>query len=126
MLTQSMTPNQISAASGPTTGASTFRAIGATIGTSIKAISKKSNNNATTKHLTFINISHPPHTPRHATGTLAVILPTAAASVGVARASIMVPSTTKISTVEGMMPIRHLRQGGQAVSVRACFGTAGT
>jgi hypothetical protein len=30
------------------------------------------------------------------------------------RPSIMVPSTTKISTAEGMMPIRHLRQSGPA------------
>ena len=58
--------------------------------------------------------------------TMAPIAPIAPASVGVARPSIMVPSTTKISTAEGMMPIRHLRQSGQPVSVRASFGTAGT
>ena len=38
MLTQSMTPNQISAASGPTTGARNFCAIGAIIGRMINAI----------------------------------------------------------------------------------------
>ena len=58
--------------------------------------------------------------------TMAPIAPIAPASVGVARPSIMVPSTTKISTAEGMMPIRHLRQSGQPVSVRASFGTGGT
>ena len=42
MFTQSMTPNQISAASAPTTGVRIFCAIGAIIGRMMKAISKKS------------------------------------------------------------------------------------
>ena len=58
--------------------------------------------------------------------TIAPMAPIAPASVGVAKPSIMVPSTTKISTADGMMPIRHLRQSGQPVSVRASLGTAGT
>ena len=58
--------------------------------------------------------------------TIAPMAPIAPASVGVARPSIMVPSTTKISTAEGMMPIRHLRQSGQPRSVSASLGTAGT
>ncbi len=61
-----------------------------------------------------------------AASTMAPTAPMAPASVGVARPSIMVPSTTKISTAEGMMPSRHLRQSGQPVSVRAVFGTGGT
>jgi hypothetical protein len=61
-----------------------------------------------------------------AASTIAPTAPMAPASVGVARPIIMVPSTTKISTAEGMMPSRHLRQSGQPVSVRASFGTGGT
>ncbi len=57
---------------------------------------------------------------------MAPIAPMAPASVGVARPSIMVPSTTKISTAEGMMPIRHFFQSAQPVSVRASLGTGGT
>src|SRR6202034_2397987 len=51
MLTHSMTPNQISAASGPTTGGRIFCAIGAIIGRMMKAISKKSRKNARKKIL---------------------------------------------------------------------------
>ena len=58
--------------------------------------------------------------------TIAPTAPIAPASVGVVRPSIMVPSTTKISTAEGMMPIRHFFHSAQPVSVRASFGTAGT
>ena len=58
--------------------------------------------------------------------TMAPTAPIAPASVGVVRPSIMVPSTTKISTADGMMPIRHFFHSAQPVSVRASFGTAGT
>ena len=61
-----------------------------------------------------------------AASTMAPIAPMAPASVGVARPIIMVPSTTKISTAEGMMPSRHLRHSGQPRSVNASLGTAGT
>ena len=61
-----------------------------------------------------------------AASTMAPIAPMAPASVGVARPSIMVPSTTKISTADGMMPIRHLRHSGQPRSVSASRGTGGT
>ena len=54
-----------------------------------------------------------------AASTMAPIAPMAPASVGVARPSIMVPSTTKISTAEGMMPSRHFFHSGQPVSVSA-------
>ncbi len=63
MLTQSMTPNQISAASGPTTGASTFCAIGATIGRMMKAISKKSRKNARKKMKRLMKIRKPQTPP---------------------------------------------------------------
>ena len=58
--------------------------------------------------------------------------PMAPASVGVATAWLwkgrppMEPSTVKISTAEGMMPLRHLRHSGQPLSVRASSGTPGT
>ena len=61
-----------------------------------------------------------------AASTMAPTAPMAPASVGVARPIIMVPSTTKISTADGMMPSRHLRHSGHPVSVSAVFGTAGT
>ena len=61
-----------------------------------------------------------------AASTMAPIAPMAPASVGVARPIIIVPSTTKISTADGMMPIRHFFQSAQPVSVRASFGTGGT
>ena len=61
-----------------------------------------------------------------AASTIAPTAPMAPASVGVARPSIMVPSTTKISTAEGMMPIRHLRHSGQPAASAASFGTGGT
>ena len=61
-----------------------------------------------------------------AASTMAPMAPMAPASVGVARPIIMVPSTTKISTAEGMMPIRHFFHSGQPVSVSAVFGTGGT
>ena len=61
-----------------------------------------------------------------AASTMAPTAPMAPASVGVARPIIMVPSTTKISTAEGMMPIRHFFHSAQPVSVRASFGTGGT
>ena len=63
MLTHSMTPNQISAASGPTTGASTFCAIGATIGRMMKAISKKSRKNARKKMKRLMKIRKPQTPP---------------------------------------------------------------
>ena len=63
MLTQSMTPNQISAASAPTTGVSTFCAIGATIGRMMKAISKKSRKNARKKMKTLMKIRKPQTPP---------------------------------------------------------------
>src|SRR2546429_9793150 len=58
-----MTPNQISAASGPTTGASTFCAIGATIGRMMKAISKKSRKNAREKMKRLMKIGKPQTPP---------------------------------------------------------------
>ena len=61
-----------------------------------------------------------------AASTMAPIAPMAPASVGVARPIIMVPSTTKISTADGMMPIRHFFHSGQPVSVSSSTGTAGT
>src|SRR5215471_7381587 len=83
MLTQSMTPNQISAASGPTTGARIFCAVGAIIGRMMKAISKKSRKNARKKMKMLMKIRKPqtppgsevrwcssqtpPETPRHTT-----------------------------------------------------------
>src|SRR5215472_14235585 len=57
---------------------------------------------------------------------MAPTAPIAPASVGVVRPSIIVPSTTKISTADGTMPIRHFFHSAQPVSVRASAGTAGT
>ncbi|MCY1226799.1 hypothetical protein D9M72_390460 [compost metagenome] len=47
-------------------------------------------------------------------------------SVGVAMPSMIVPSTRKISTAQGMMPRRHLRHSAQPRSVRASGGTGGS
>ena len=60
-----------------------------------------------------------------AASTIAPTAPMAPASVGVASPIIMVPSTTKISTAEGMMPIRHLRHSGHPRSVSSVTGTGG-
>jgi len=67
-----------------------------------------------------------------AASTRAPTTPMAPASVGVATAwswkgrPPMEPSTVKISTAEGMMPLRHLRHSGQPFRVRASAGTPGT
>src|SRR5712671_3819732 len=63
MLTQSMTPNQINAASAPTTGVKIFCAIGATIGRMMKAISKKSRKNARKKMKRLMKIRKPQTPP---------------------------------------------------------------
>src|SRR6516162_4860670 len=63
MLTQSMTPNQISAGPSPTTGPRTFCAIGAIIGRMMKAISKKSRKNARKKMKRLMKIRKPQTPP---------------------------------------------------------------
>jgi hypothetical protein len=60
---------------------------------------------------------------RTTASTMAPIAPIAPASVGVARPSMIVPSTRKISTPAGMMPQRHFTSSGQPVSVRGTGGT---
>ena len=62
MLTHSITPNQIKAASGPTTGVSTLCAIGPISGRMMKAISKKSRKKAKKKMKRLMKIRKP-HTP---------------------------------------------------------------
>ncbi len=63
MFTQSMTPNQMSAASAPTTGVSSFWATGASIGMMMKAISKKSRKNARKKTNRLTTIRKPQTPP---------------------------------------------------------------
>ena len=62
MLTHRITPNHMSAAFSPTTGASTFCATGASIGTMMKAISKKSRKNAR-KNTNRLTTSRKPQAP---------------------------------------------------------------
>src|SRR5580704_7217863 len=61
-LTHSMTPNQIKAASWPTTGSRIFCATGASIGTMMKAISKKSRKKAR-KKTNRLTTTRKPQTP---------------------------------------------------------------
>ena len=61
-LTQIMTPNQISAASWPTTGSRIFCATGASIGMMMKAISKKSRKKAR-KNTNRLTTTRKPQTP---------------------------------------------------------------
>ena len=61
-----------------------------------------------------------------AASTRAPTTPMAPASVGVARPMKMVPSTRKIRTSEGTMPLMHFQASGQPRSVRASGGRAGT
>ena len=63
MFTQSMTPNQMRAASAPTTGASSFCATGASIGMMMKAISKKSRKKARKKTNRLTTIRKPQTPP---------------------------------------------------------------
>src|SRR5258706_597541 len=58
-----------------------------------------------------------------AASTMAPTAPMAPASVGVARPNIIVPSTTKISTADGMMPSRHLRHSDDLRRHRAGDGS---
>ena len=57
---------------------------------------------------------------------IAPTTPIAPASVGVARPVKIVPSTTKISPAEGMMPRIAFLNSAQPFSVRASGGSAGT
>ena len=55
----------------------------------------------------------------------APIAPMAPDSVGVAIPVMMVPSTKKMSTAEGMMPMRHFFQRDQPLSVNSPSGAGG-
>ena len=61
-----------------------------------------------------------------AASTSAPTTPMAPASVGVARPMKIVPSTRKIRTSEGTMPLVHFQASAQPRSVRASGGSAGT
>src|SRR6267142_2728267 len=63
ILTQSMTPNQISAACEPTIGVSIFCVVAAIIGRMMNAISKKSRKNARKKIKRLIKIRNPQGPP---------------------------------------------------------------
>ena len=63
IFTQSITPNQINAASAPTTGVSSFCATGASMGTMMKAISKKSRKKARKKTSRLTAIRKPQTPP---------------------------------------------------------------
>ena len=63
---------------------------------------------------------------RNTASTSAPTVPMAPASVGVASPSSMVPSTRKMSTPAGMIPMRHFFHSAQPCSLRSSFGTPGT